>query len=142
MQYQKYHKLCYNLYTIPKASLFVLQCIASSDVLQYSTVQQLFFHPLNGHIIAFRPGIGKALCFALHAPPHTAADFIILTMNDDDNPFHSDFGDDDEKEDDADAKNAKVSRSTGFGTCCDQRQRSHRGKVTITQSGDHKTQAV
>ena len=63
-------------------------------------------------------------------------------MNDD-NPFHSDFGDrDDEKEDDADAKNAKVSRSTGFGTCCDQRQRSHRGKVTITQSGDHKTQAV
>ena len=48
----------------------------------------------------------------------------------------------DEKEDDADAKNAKVSRSTGFGTCCDQRQRSHRGKVTITQSGDHKTQAV
>ena len=106
-------------------------------------MQQLFFHPLNGHIIAFRPGIGKALCFALHAPPHTtAADFIILTMNDDDNPFHSDFGDDDEKEDDADAKNAKVLRSTGFGTCCDQRQRSHRGKVTITQSGDHKTQAV
>ena len=81
-----------------------------------------------------RSGIGKRL-FAWPS---------IVTMNDDDNPFHSDFGDDDcgdcddcgdEKEDDADAKNAKVLRSTGSEARAVIRDKDHTEKVTITQSG-------